>query len=94
MRCCREGLAKLLTEHDFEVVGTVADGDQLLEAAKRLRPDVIVTDISMPPGLSGLDVLARLKTQRISTAASSCSPCTTIRCWPRGPRATAPPVSS
>ena len=60
----REGLAKLLTEHDFEVVGAVADGDQLLDAAKRLRPDVIVTDISMPPGLSGLDVLDRLKAQR------------------------------
>ncbi len=60
----REGLAKLLTEHHFEVVGTVADGDQLLDAAKRLRPDVIVTDISMPPGLSGLDVLDQLKAQR------------------------------
>lgn len=59
----REGLEKLLTEHGFDVVGTVATGDQLLDAARRRRPDVIVTDISMP-GLSGLDVLARLKAER------------------------------
>jgi DNA-binding NarL/FixJ family response regulator len=63
----REGLAKLLADHDFEVVGAVGDGGQLLEAATRLRPDVIVTDISMPPGLSGLDVLERLKAERIDT---------------------------
>jgi two-component system response regulator NreC len=59
----REGLEKLLTEHGFDVVGTVATGDELLDAARRSRPDVIVTDISMP-GLSGLDVLARLKAER------------------------------
>ena len=63
----REGLAKLLTEHDFEVVGAVGDGHQLIDAAMRLRPDVIVTDISMPPGLSGLDVLARLKAERVES---------------------------
>jgi DNA-binding NarL/FixJ family response regulator len=61
-----EGLVSLLKEHDFEVVGSVSDGDQLIEAARRLRPDVIVTDISMP-GLSGLDVLARLKVDRLGS---------------------------
>jgi DNA-binding NarL/FixJ family response regulator len=63
----REGIAKLLTDHDFEVVGTVGDADQLLDAARRVRPDVILTDISMPPGLSGLDVIDRLKTERIDS---------------------------
>ena len=29
----REGLAKLLTEQDFDVVGTVGDGEELLDAA-------------------------------------------------------------
>ena len=61
-----EGLARLLRDHDFDVVGTVGNGDQLLEAARRLRPDVIVTDLSMP-ALSGLDVLARLKTERVTS---------------------------
>jgi two-component system response regulator NreC len=62
----REGLVNLLNEHDFEVVGSVSDGTQLIEAARRLRPDAIVTDISMP-GLSGLDVLARLKADRLNS---------------------------
>ena len=61
-----EGLTRLLREHDFDVVGAVGDGHQLIEAAQRLRPDVIVMDLSMP-GPSGLDVLARLKAERIDS---------------------------
>ena len=61
-----EGLAGLLAKQDFDVVGTVGDGHQLVDAAKRLRPDVIVTDLSMP-GLTGLDVLARLKAERVDS---------------------------
>jgi DNA-binding NarL/FixJ family response regulator len=61
-----EGLARLLKDHDFDVVGAVGDGQALIDAAKRLRPDVIVTDLSMP-GLSGLDVLARLKAEGIDS---------------------------
>jgi DNA-binding NarL/FixJ family response regulator len=61
-----EGLAGLLAKHDFDVVGTVGDGHQLIDAAKRLRPDVIVTDLSMP-GLSGLDVLARLQAEQVKS---------------------------
>jgi DNA-binding NarL/FixJ family response regulator len=61
-----EGLVSLLTEHDFDVLGSVADGRMLLEAAMRHRPDVIVTDLSMPE-LSGLEVLARLKAERIDS---------------------------
>ncbi len=55
----REGLVSLLREHQFEVVGSVGDGRTLLETARQLRPDVIVTDISMP-GLSGLEALPHL----------------------------------
>jgi DNA-binding NarL/FixJ family response regulator len=62
----RDGLVSLLKEHDFDVVGSVGDGQQLVEAATRLRPDVIVTDISMP-GLDGLAVVARLRTERIDS---------------------------
>jgi CheY-like chemotaxis protein len=35
-------------EPEFEVVGKVLDGQVLLEEAVRLKPDVIVSDISMP----------------------------------------------
>jgi len=61
-----EGLARLLREHEFDVVGAVGDGQLLIDAARRHRPDVIVTDLSMP-GLSGLDVLARLRAERIDS---------------------------
>ena len=62
----REGLVSLLKEYDFEVVGDVGDGATLVEEAKRLRPDVIVIDLSMPQ-LSGLEVLIKLKQERIDS---------------------------
>ena len=58
-----EGLSSLLSA-DFELAGTVTDGTQLIEAAVRLRPDVIVTDITMP-GMNGLEVLRRLKANAV-----------------------------
>jgi DNA-binding NarL/FixJ family response regulator len=58
-----EGLASLLKDR-YDLVGTVTDGNQLIEAARTLRPDVIVTDVSMPI-LSGLDALRRLKADRV-----------------------------
>jgi DNA-binding NarL/FixJ family response regulator len=61
-----DGLARILQEAHLDVVGAVRDGQQLLEAAARLRPDVIITDLSMP-GLSGLDALARLRTEHVQS---------------------------
>jgi DNA-binding NarL/FixJ family response regulator len=60
-----EGLVALLKD-TFDVVGAVSDGSRLVEEAIRLKPDVIVTDISMP-GVSGMDALRRLKTLRSDT---------------------------
>jgi DNA-binding NarL/FixJ family response regulator len=54
-----EGLRKLL-EKEFEVVGTVANGRALLAAAERLKPAVILVDVSMPL-LNGIDACARLR---------------------------------
>ena len=39
---------------DCDVVGSVADGSAVLEAAQRLQPDVLVIDVNLP-GLSGLE---------------------------------------
>src|SRR5262245_9385772 len=54
-----EGLKSLLT-NDFDLVGVVEDGLALVEAAKKMRPDVIVADITMPR-LNGLDAVAELR---------------------------------
>lgn len=62
----REGIVNLLKEHDLDVVGAVGNGQELIDAAVRLRPDLIVTDVSMP-GLSGIDVLTRLKSERVDS---------------------------
>ena len=54
------GLRKLV-EDDCEVVGTVEDGRALVEAAQKLRPDLILLDISMPL-LNGLEAARQLRT--------------------------------
>jgi len=58
-RIVAEGLKRLL-EQDFDLVGVVDNGVKLLESFRRLKPDVIVADITMP-GMSGLDAFARMK---------------------------------
>jgi DNA-binding NarL/FixJ family response regulator len=45
----REGLARLLREAGFDVVGLAANGEELLEIVAAERPDVAVVDIRMPP---------------------------------------------
>mgnify|MGYP000423080857 CR=1 FL=1 len=54
-----EGLKRLL-EPEFDLVGFVTDGRALLAAAKKLMPDVIVSDITMPE-LNGVEALEILK---------------------------------
>jgi len=58
-RMVAEGLKGLLAE-EFELVGIVEDGRAMVAAASKLRPDLIVADISMPQ-MNGLDALAHLK---------------------------------
>ncbi len=52
-RLLLEGLANLLEAHGVEIVGTAHDGFEAVAAARVLRPDVILMDISMP-GCDGL----------------------------------------
>jgi DNA-binding NarL/FixJ family response regulator len=53
-------LLRELLEPEYEVVGCVSNGRDLLTVAKTLRPDVLLVDISMP-ALNGLDAGRRLK---------------------------------
>lgn len=54
-----EGLAVLLRD-EFDLVGVADDGMALVDIAQRERPDIIVTDISMPL-LNGIDAIKRLR---------------------------------
>ena len=58
-RMVAEGLKSVL-EEEFDLVGIVEDGRAMVKAARELKPDVIVADISMPL-LNGIDALAQLK---------------------------------
>ena len=58
-RLVAEGLKSLLSD-EFDLVGVVEDGRAMIEAARKLRPDVIVADITMPH-LNGIDALGQLK---------------------------------
>src|SRR4051794_3331551 len=49
-----------LLEPEFDVVGTVGEGQALLDAAARLGPDVVVLDVSMPV-LNGIETARRLR---------------------------------
>jgi len=57
-----EGLARLI-EDVADLVGRVNDGVRLVEEARRLRPDIVVADITMP-GMSGIDAMRQLKAEK------------------------------
>ena len=60
-RMMRSALTTLLDlEPDLTVIGGVERGDEVVAAAERLRPDVVLLDIELP-GRSGLDVIAPLR---------------------------------
>jgi NarL family two-component system response regulator LiaR len=58
----RDGLVSLLEAGGFEVVGQCGDGRAAVEAALRLRPDLVLLDISMPE-VTGLEALHQIRTE-------------------------------
>ena len=57
----REGYLSLLAKQpDLQVVAEAADGIQAYQRFKECRPDVVVTDLSLP-GISGLELISRIK---------------------------------
>lgn len=52
-------LLKTLLEPDYHVVGTAKDGPSLIEAARALKPDLVLTDVDMP-ALDGIDAVRQL----------------------------------
>lgn len=57
----RIGLRRIFDRrHGFEVIGECGDGDDAVEVARRLRPDVVVMDMRMP-GTGGAEAIGRLQ---------------------------------
>ena len=65
----REGIARLLTEAGFDVVGRAGDAEEFLRKALAHRPDVAIVDIEMPPGrgADGLRAAVELRTRLPTT---------------------------
>jgi len=60
-----EGLRHML-EPDFDVVGLVSNGVELIDAAQQSSPDVIIADISMPT-MTGIDAVIQLRAQGVTS---------------------------
>lgn len=56
----REGLRAVLTSGGMEVVGLAATGEEAVELAAELRPDVILMDVRLGPGIDGLEATRRI----------------------------------
>jgi DNA-binding NarL/FixJ family response regulator len=62
----REGLARLLVDAGHEVVAKVGDAERVVSAVEALVPDLLITDIRMPPGMAddGARVARQLRADR------------------------------
>jgi DNA-binding NarL/FixJ family response regulator len=73
----REGTRRLLEErNELEVVGVAFDLDSVLAEARRLRPDVILMDIKMPPNyaMEGIEAAHAIKEERPQTGVGDAHP--------------------
>jgi DNA-binding NarL/FixJ family response regulator len=60
----RDGLARLLRDNGFEVVAETADGDALVHAVLRERPELAIVDIRLPPTFRDEGLRAALELRR------------------------------
>jgi DNA-binding NarL/FixJ family response regulator len=90
------GLSKLLASK-FRIVGTVSDGRSLVDAAQRLRPDLILTEIAMPL-MNGLEAIHRIRrampSMRIVCISSSSDDDTIRECFQKGASGFIPKTAS
>jgi DNA-binding NarL/FixJ family response regulator len=65
----REGVAQILRDTGFDVVATAADASELVRKARAHRPDVVITDLRMPPdnGREGLEAAKTIRRELSGT---------------------------
>ena len=61
----RDGLTRLLRDSGCEVVAAVEDGDALVAAVERARPDVAIVDVRLPPSFTDEGVRAALRARQV-----------------------------
>src|ERR1700749_4289477 len=80
------GLCKLLTPK-FRIISTVSDGRSLVEAAFKLRPDLILTELAMPL-MNGFEAIHRIRrampSMRIVCISSNSDDDTIRECFQKG----------
>ncbi|MFD6700288.1 MULTISPECIES: response regulator [unclassified Microbacterium] len=66
----REGISRILTDEGHEIVATAGDADDLLGKTRAHRPDLVLTDIRMPPDFAddGLRAAKRIRQELPGTA--------------------------
>ncbi|MCF7754256.1 response regulator transcription factor [Paenibacillus xylanexedens] len=63
----REGIKMILgTDDNYEVIGEAEEGHAALDLMQELQPDVILMDLNMPGGMSGLDTLKQMNVEQIN----------------------------
>ncbi|MCX5704357.1 MAG: response regulator transcription factor [Candidatus Omnitrophica bacterium] len=63
----RKGLKSILElRHEYKVIGEAQDGEDALAKAEKLKPDVLLLDISMPK-ISGLDIIEQVNRRSPAT---------------------------
>jgi two-component system, NarL family, response regulator DegU len=65
-RLLRDSLHRSLSDEGFEIVGEAADGEQAIDLASELHPDVVLLDVTMP-NVGGVEAAARIHQERPET---------------------------
>lgn len=65
-RLLRDSLRRSLTDEGFEIVGEAADGEQAIDLAGELHPDVVLLDVTMP-NVGGVEAAGRIHQERPET---------------------------
>ena len=55
----RATMRRMLEEHQFEIIGEAANGLEAIEQYKKLQPDIVTMDITMP-GISGIEAVQEI----------------------------------